>query len=513
MVGRSDGLGAGEYDQLDFVNFLSQIPADLGPAPGGVPQAHLNGYAASPHSLNIDIKGDVPDNSTWMPIFPASLGSTRFNSSPAQSVSPPQNDDALQFDSSRQGSAGIDSHNRAAECNAAEWKSRNKAKNREAQRRFRMKQKNRMATTEEAVEALTAQMQSLQTKAEALEARNRVLQHIVDTSSTHIRELVTEQEVDVKQQEIILRDSRAAYGRALCKEEMDVGSITIEQHMNDLFPRYLERLRELLSTSSPESEAELTNIVLLRRKEENRLGLFSHWPTAAKVWNLECTPQFGSPPQRQFWADVLMRSQLDASQRSALAAARVSLLQRMASIREQRQNTFAAVSVALLQQSQLGDSPALRDMRASLEEERLATLDFLHSAIDHILTPKQEALLDSLSYPWWPDLWTMADIAASLGRPAAAPNTNSLADEPVAGLPQLSTFELLHTPLLALGAGLQLKRSLALRELPRHILAAAAWLPPSISTLQHMSILDIMCGKYLPGSAESNGVRSSPPSA
>ena len=51
----------------------------------------------------------------------------------------------------------------------------------------------RMASTEEAVEALTAQMQSLQTKAQALEARNRVLQHIVTTSASHISELVTEQ--------------------------------------------------------------------------------------------------------------------------------------------------------------------------------------------------------------------------------------------------------------------------------------------------------------------------------
>ena len=43
------------------------------------------------------------------------------------------------------------------------------------------------------MEALTAQMQSLQSKAQALEARNRVLQHIVTTSSTHLSELVTEQ--------------------------------------------------------------------------------------------------------------------------------------------------------------------------------------------------------------------------------------------------------------------------------------------------------------------------------
>lgn len=65
MSGRADGLGANEFDQLDFVNLLSQIP-DLGgqPTPGRAPQPHLNGYANPPRSLGIDIKGDVADHST-----------------------------------------------------------------------------------------------------------------------------------------------------------------------------------------------------------------------------------------------------------------------------------------------------------------------------------------------------------------------------------------------------------------------------------------------------------------
>ena len=32
----------------------------------------------------------------------------------------------------------------------------------------------------------------------------------------------------------------------------------------------------------------------------------------------------------------------------------------------------------------LGDSPAVKDMRASLEEERLATLDFLYCTVDNV---------------------------------------------------------------------------------------------------------------------------------
>ena len=74
-----------------------------------------------------------------------------------------------------------------------------------------------------------------------------------------------------------------------------------------------------------------------------------------------------------------------------------------------------------------------------------------------VLTPKQEAMLDTMSYPWWPDLWTMADAASGMA-PGPPPGT-CLADEPVAGLPHLSAFEMLRTPMLALGAGLQLKRA------------------------------------------------------
>ena len=46
-----------------------------------------------------------------------------------------------------------------------------------------------------------------------------------------------------------------------------------------------------------------------------------------------------------------MQVRLDGGQLSAMAAARASLQQRMATIRQERQSTFTAVSMALLQQS------------------------------------------------------------------------------------------------------------------------------------------------------------------
>ena len=44
----------------------------------------------------------------------------------------------------------------------------------------------------------------------------------------------------------------------------------------------------------------------------------------------------------------------------------------------------------------LGESPAVRGMRISLEEERLAALDFLHSTIDHVRTSQWPVCMRAL---------------------------------------------------------------------------------------------------------------------
>ena len=45
---------------------------------------------------------------------------------------------------------------------------------------------------------------------------------------------------------------------------------------------------------------------VLQRKEENRLGLFSHWPGAVKAWCLEAAPTFGTPPGMSFWQEIVV---------------------------------------------------------------------------------------------------------------------------------------------------------------------------------------------------------------
>ena len=60
--------------------------------------------------------------------------------------------------------------------------------NRAAQKRFRQRQKTRMATSAQQVQELANQMQALALEKQRLEAQNRVLQHTVKLSTRHIQD-------------------------------------------------------------------------------------------------------------------------------------------------------------------------------------------------------------------------------------------------------------------------------------------------------------------------------------
>lgn len=78
-----------------------------------------------------------------------------------------------------------------------------------------------------------------------------------------------------------------------------------------------------------------------------------------------------------------------------------------------------------------------------------------------ILTTKQEAFLDSHSYPWCPDLWQMAQLLA--GGKAESDVKDNTADLDLSGvalaplLPDKTGFQVLTQPFTARGLGLRLK--------------------------------------------------------
>ena len=77
--------------------------------------------------------------------------------------------------------------------------------------------------------------------------------------------------------------------------------------------------------------------------------------------------------------------------------------------------------------------------------------------LPQILHPWQEAAADLYSHPWHPDLWALCNILAQ--RQGGEPEDTSGSSRGAASLlPHFSAAEMLWTPILARGAGLQLKR-------------------------------------------------------
>lgn len=90
-------------------------------------------------------------------------------------------------------------------------------------------------------------------------------------------------------------------------------------------------------------------------------------------------------------------------------------------------------------QEKLYSCPAILYLRKSLEEEREAVCDFLFAFLDEILSPLQEAFLDSRSYPWCADLWEISNHLAEQRKVHDRPfiSTSSLSPHPSPTNPSL----------------------------------------------------------------------------
>jgi hypothetical protein len=76
------------------------------------------------------------------------------------------------------------------------------------------------------------------------------------------------------------------------------------------------------------------------------------------------------------------------------------------------------------------------------------------------LYPWQEAAADLYSHPWHPDLWALCNILAERqSLPNELPDISGNSPGSSSLLPHFSAAEMLWTPILARGAGLQLKRT------------------------------------------------------
>lgn len=394
-------------------------------------------------------------------------------------------------------------------------KVRARDRNREAQRRFRQRQ--RTAGSMRLVADMTARLEAMALRQSELELRNQVLEHTVRLSSRHVQQLGLAQtgvggpELDRKQQQLMMLESTHVWSRVLGTPLQDYTleyccQLPFGNFMDEEFPALIHRLRGLLdqggwNADSPAGQ-ELKAIINLRHKEEYRNALFSRWFVALAAWNDEIMRDPAvSPPAASFWGKVLAGLRLEPQQAAELVSARHVLMRKVLDIRQARGQIVLALGASAVDpDADLSSSTDVKRLHASLEEEREAVLDFLYKVIDDCLTPAQEAYLDTQSCPWWPDLWHMTGLLAPMHpRPFAAsakklPSESSI---PAATAPpHLAMFELLRRPQLALGQGLIYKRGLVSVPVAEDALWKAPPPMPSIAQLRSMKSIDVMCGSF-----------------
>ncbi|KAK9812465.1 hypothetical protein WJX73_002038 [Symbiochloris irregularis] len=458
--------------------------------------------------------------------FPILLGatpaSTRFHSKPQSSGSvdsgggadgqtsltsllpPQQGVDDLGSSGGGSGGGAMDMQGGG---NQPEDVNKHREKNRNAQKRFRARQRERARDSAAQMEALSAQMGRLMQEKAELETRNRILEQVVKLNVDHVEQLQSHKEVMSIEQSILLE----AYAEFVSKVERRPG-LTLEdaQHwlMGDLmthgFQLYINRLRHLYAQGSVSSDHpanhELNELVTMRREHEKQGAMFSCFYWAVFSWNLEeTTKRRDQIPDAAHWTKVLAGLKLSQSQETEILSARQRLLSHLSRIEGERKQIVSAIGLELLQvpKEQLFRCRPVADLRKSLQAERDAVFDFLFTAVDDTLTPRQEAYLDVQSYPFCPDIWQMACILASKRRQPSVPTPNlNIASAPLADvLPHASAFQILVAPIAAQGIGLRLKRGLIMCQF--HTTAPKAAFPvASQAQLGPMTLLDVHCGRW-----------------
>lgn len=372
------------------------------------------------------------------------------------------------------------------------------------------------------------QVNSILQACQALQARNRMLEHTAATACALSSELCCTESLQAQAHESLLKSMMGPYAAALSWPDLTtppiLGVLTLEIFISGILPNYLEHMRKLLESggwdASSAAGQQLISLVHQRRLAEERIGLCTKWADMLMSWNQQEAATLTKPPSTTFHISLLAGLRLSQAQVQELVAARRRLLAALLSVQERREAAILAMGLALLQQPTQGHVQAasipLAEIQQTLEEERLAVATFLHTCILQVLTPAQEAYLDCQCHPWCPDLWAMAGLlaehqpgepsraaeaallpACKLGQPEAAGSSEK---ERAKGVSlQMGAFGLLRAPLLGRGAGLSLKRLLTMQPLSA---AAGSQKQPShdrpLTVLRNTKLLEAFAGRTSP---------------
>lgn len=379
-----------------------------------------------------------------------------------------------------------------------------------AQKRFRERQKEKLRSSQRQLEELTEQVSKLMQQKSRLETRNRVLEQVVLLNTHHEERLHANKEIMVREQEMLLDELAQFMNLVEGRSDITLSMAkqwTVEQMVENIFPRYINKLKRLLAevNQSPgegsPSAVELTKLVTWRRQHEDRRALFSKYFWGLLSWNIAEMAKAGKPPGATVWNQILQGIGFTSAQEEKLLDARQHLLEELHLVATEWKEIVPVLALELLQmeKGKWHKSPSVQRLVENLAAEREAVLTFLYIVFDETLTPVQEAYLETQSYPWCPDIWELVNLLAKSKKepqhadPLPALSLGMDALKPL--MPFKTAFMFLTTPITAKGAGLRLKRAIILDPFMTVVPESAFPMPP-LSVLQPMTVYDLHCGAY-----------------
>jgi hypothetical protein len=339
-------------------------------------------------------------------------------------------------------------------------------KNRRAQKRFRERQKAKMKDMTEQLDEMSGELGKLRVENNSLKNRNNILEKVLTLRDEHIRVLQDEQQVfDLGSQ--YLQHGAGGGGGGGGQKLLTGGAGSAITVVGDEVLTDVAAIKAMPADAVinhwKETVRELGNILVQieelpdkgdARHQEGMAALCRVLDAAGQLCmhtavlhptNMQrliaATLDDGrsgiSAEDRGRWATVTASLQLTPDQKVQVVSLRAIFLRRMAKVMDDRRVVLAklqAVSIPdrmVALQSVISETLKVNEatvaLKANLQEEHLAGMEFIGTVFKTIFSPLQKARAIVQSYPFYPDVYQIATTLATPQPGAAMPLPEALA--------------------------------------------------------------------------------------
>eukprot|EP00887_Chlorella_sp_A99_P007855 scaffold20.g7855.t1 len=325
-------------------------------------------------------------------------------------------------------------------------------KNRRAQKRFRERQKAKMKDMGEQLDEMSGELSKLRVENNGLKNRNSILEKVLALRDEHIRVLQDEQQVfDLGQHYLqassqkLLPAPAGGSSASLMLTAGPGGALVGGGPVGAMTTSEIKAVKsmpaELIINRWKDTVRELGNILVQIEGSPDRAGRGYQEATEALCRVLDQAGQLcmhtavlhptnmqrliaatlddgrsgASAEDRGRWAAVTASLQLTEEQKSQVLSLRGIFLRRMARVLQKLQGVSIPDRMLALQSviaETLRVNECTSELKANLQEEHLAGMEFIGTVFKTIFSPLQKARAIVQSYPFYPDVYQISTVLA-----------------------------------------------------------------------------------------------------